>query len=125
MYQPGDYIRSGLLYLNNLARPSHKRLGQLMIYATTVCQSRCNHCSIWQKPHESLSLEEIKAIVGSRCVTGSTVVGLEGGEFVLHPQYAEIMEWLHENHPNYKHLSNGLAPARVIDAERRYLPARL
>lgn len=125
MYKIGDYIHNGLLYLNNMARPRHKKLSQLMIYATTICQSRCKHCSIWQKPHESLTLEEIKAIVGSKCVTPKTVVGLEGGEFVLHPQYREIMAWLHENHPYYTLLSNGLAPAKVIDAVRQYKPVRL
>ena len=125
MYKIGDYIHNGLLYLNNMARPRHKKLSQLMIYATTICQSRCKHCSIWQKPHESLSLDEIRSIVGSRCVTKKTVVGLEGGEFVLHPQYREIMQWLHDNHPCYTLLSNGLAPAKVIDAVREYKPIRL
>ena len=65
MYKIGDYIHNGLLFANNMLRPAHKKLSQLMIYATTICQSRCKHCSIWQKPHESLSLDEIKAIVGS------------------------------------------------------------
>ena len=125
MYKIGDYIHNGLLYLNNMARPRHKKLSQLMIYATTICQSRCRHCSIWQKPHESLSLDEIKAIVGSRCVTPKTVVGLEGGEFVLHPQYREIMAWLRDNHPYYTLLSNGIAVPKVVDAVRRYKPVRL
>ena len=125
MYKFSDYIHNGWLYLNNMARPRHKKLSQLMIYATTICQSRCRHCSIWQKPHESLSLDEIKSIVCSKCVTKKTVVGLEGGEFVLHPQYREIMAWLQENHPYYTLLTNGLAPAKVIDAVRHYRPVRL
>lgn len=125
MYKTGDYLHNGLLYLNNTLRPSHKKLGQLMIYATTVCQSRCSHCSIWKKPHESLSLDDIKAIVGSRCVTRRTVVGLEGGEFVLHPQAGQILEWLQANHPNYTLLTNGLATSKVIDAVRKYKPVRL
>ena len=125
MYKFSDYIHNGLLFLNNQLLPRHKKLSQLMIYATTICQSRCRHCSIWQKPHESLSLDEIKAIVNSKCVTKKTVVGLEGGEFVLHPQYREIMEWLRDNHPYYTLLSNGLAPTKVIDAVRQYKPVRL
>ena len=32
MYSMTDYANNGLLYLNNLARPRHKRLSQLMIY---------------------------------------------------------------------------------------------
>ena len=125
MYSISDYLFNGLLYLNNTLRPRHKRLSQLMLYANTMCQSRCKHCNIWQKPHEYLTFDEVKAIVGSRCVTRRTVVGLEGGEFLLHPQAKEIMAWLQHNHPKYTLLSNGLAPALVIDAVRQYHPVRL
>ena len=76
MYKLSDYLHNGLLFVNNMVRPRHKKLSQLMIYATTICQSRCRHCSIWEKPHESLSLEEVKALVNSKCVTSKTVVGL-------------------------------------------------
>ena len=61
----------------------------------------------------------------SRCVTQRTTVGLEGGEFILHPQADEIMAWFQKNHPNYTLLSNCLAPRRVINAVRRYLPRHL
>ena len=125
MYSIYDYAYNGLLYLNNIMRPRHKRLSQLMIYSTTACQSRCKHCNIWQKKVEHLSLEDIKRIMQSRCVTKRTTVGLEGGEFILHPQAEEIMAWFHEHHPNYTLLSNCLAPRRVIDAVRRYQPRHL
>ena len=52
MYTIYDYAYNGLLYLNNIMRPRHKRLSQLMIYSTTACQSRCKHCNIWQKKVE-------------------------------------------------------------------------
>ena len=32
MYRIQDYAFNGLLYVNNLLRPGHKRLSQLMIY---------------------------------------------------------------------------------------------
>jgi MoaA/NifB/PqqE/SkfB family radical SAM enzyme len=125
MYSIYDYAYNGLLYLNNIVRPSYKRLSQLMIYSTTACQSRCKHCNIWQKPVEHLSFDDIKQIMQSRCVNKRTTVGLEGGEFILHPQASEIMAWFHEHHPNYTLLSNCLAPHRVIDAVRRYQPKHL
>ena len=125
MYTIYDYAYNGLLYLNNIMRPRHKRLSQLMIYSTTACQSRCKHCNIWQKPVEHLSLEDIKRIMQSRCVTKQTTIGLEGGEFILHPQAEEIMAWFREYHPNYTLLSNCLAPRRVINAVRRYHPRHL
>jgi len=126
MYGLKDYAYNGLLYVNNIVRQRHKRLSQLMIYSTTACQSRCKHCNIWQKrPVEHLSLSDIQRIMQSRCVTKRTTVGLEGGEFILHPQAEEIMAWFHEHHANYTLLSNCLAPHRVIDAVRRYHPQHL
>ena len=125
MYSIYDYAYNGLLYLNNIMRPRHKRLSQLMIYSTTACQSRCKHCNIWQKPVEHLSLDDIRRIMQSKCITKRTTVGLEGGEFILHPQAAEIMAWFREHHPNYTLLSNCLAPHRIIDAVRRYQPRHL
>ena len=53
------------MYLNNMLRPRHKMLSTLMLYSTTKCQSRCKHCSIWQKPVEHLSFRDIKDIMGS------------------------------------------------------------
>ena len=125
MYTIYDYAYNGLLYLNNIMRPRHKRLSQLMIYTTTACQSRCKHCNIWQKKVEHLSLDDIRRIMQSKCITKRTTVGLEGGEFILHPQAAEIMAWFHEHHPNYTLLSNCLAPRRVIDVVRLYQPRHL
>ena len=125
MYKLSDYLHNGLLYLNNLARPSHKKLSQLMIYASTACQSKCRHCSIWRKPHEWLTLDEIKTLMASRCISPSTTVGLEGGEFVMHPQAFEIMEWFSQNHPNSTLLTNGLAVPKVVEAVRRYHPRHL
>lgn len=96
-----------------------------MIYSTTRCQSRCKHCSIWKKPVEHLSLNDIKRIMNSKCVTRHTVVGLEGGEFILHPEADEILEWFDTHHPNYTLLSNCLAPRKVIEALRRHRPKHL
>ena len=38
MYTLYDYAYNGYLYLNNIMRPRHKRLSQLMSYSTTACQ---------------------------------------------------------------------------------------
>ena len=125
MYSILDYAYNGCLYLNNVMRPRHKRLSQLMIYATTACQSQCKHCNIWQKKVEHLSIDDIQQVMESRCVTRHTTVGLEGGEFILHPQAVEIMSWFQEHHPKYTLLSNCLAPRRVIKAVRLHHPRHL
>lgn len=125
MYRLSDYIQNGVLLARNIMFPRKKKLAQLMIYATNRCQSRCRHCSIWQKPHDTLSKDEIVAMMSSRCITRHTTVGLEGGEFLLHPQADEILEWLQTNHPNYTLLSNSLQPQKLIDLTRRYRPRHL
>ena len=125
MYTIYDYAYNGYLYLNNIMRPHHKRLSQLMIYSTTACQSQCKHCNIWLKKVEHLSLDDIRRIMQSKCITKRTTVGLEGGEFILHPQAAEIMAWFRKHHPNYTLLSNCLAPRRIVDAVRLYQPRHL
>ncbi len=125
MYKVKDYLYNGLIYVNNIVRPRHKTLTSLMLYSTTRCQSRCKHCSIWKKDDESLSLDDIKRIMKSKCITSNTCVGLEGGEFVLHPQYKEILEWFANNHPNFTLLSNALAPHKVIECVRKFKPKHL
>lgn len=125
MYKISDYIRSGLVFVNNVLRKRHKELTSLMIYSTTACQSRCQHCAIWKKTVENLSLDDIKKLMSSKCVTKRTVVGLEGGEFMLHPEADAILGWFDENHPNYTLLSNCLAPDKVIDAVKRHRPTHL
>ncbi len=97
-----------------------------MIYATDSCDSGCKHCLIWAKrPIKYLSLEKIIEIMQSKAVTPSTTVGLEGGEFLLHPQALEIMEWFSIHHPNFDLLSNCLKPRNLIEAVKKYPPKRL
>lgn len=125
MYSIYDYVHNGLVFLNNVLRKRHKELTSLMLYSTTSCQSRCKHCSIWKKPVEHLNLDEIIKIMGSRCVTRRTVVGLEGGEFILHPEADNILSWFDTHHPNYTLLSNCLAASKVIAAVKKHRPKHL
>ena len=125
LYKASDYIYSGMALVNNELRKEHKKLTSLMLYATTKCQSRCQHCSIWQKSEEYLTLDDIVKIMGSKCITSHTKVGLEGGEFVLHPQADEILGWFDKYHPNYHLLSNCLSVNKVVDAIENHHPKQL
>ena len=69
MYSIYDYLHNGIVFVNNIVRKQHKELTSLMIYSTTNCQSRCRHCSIWKKPMENLSLDDIIKIMDSKCIT--------------------------------------------------------
>lgn len=126
MYGIKNYINRASLFANNNLRPGKKKLATLMFYATDLCDSACKHCLIWAKrPVKHLPLEKIKEIMQSDCVTKNTMVGLEGGEFLLHPEAMEIMQFLSENHPNFDLLSNCLKPEGTIEAVKKYPPKRL
>jgi MoaA/NifB/PqqE/SkfB family radical SAM enzyme len=126
MYGKLDYLRRGLRYVNNTVRPGHKTLSTLMFYGTDLCDSGCKHCLIWAKrPVKHLPIAKIVEVMQSKCVSKHTTVGLEGGEFLLHPQALEILEWFTKNHPNFDLLSNCLKPDSLIDAVKKYPPKRL
>jgi len=97
-----------------------------MIYGTDLCDSGCKHCLIWAKrPVNYLPFEKIKEIMNSRCVTKKTTVGLEGGEFLLHPDAMDILAWFNKNHPNFDLLTNALKPESIIEAVEKSPPQRL
>jgi MoaA/NifB/PqqE/SkfB family radical SAM enzyme len=126
MYSAKNYINRGLTFLNNRWFPKRKKLSTLMIYGTDLCDSACKHCLIWTKrPVNYLPFEKIKEIMHSRCVTKKTTVGLEGGEFLLHPDAMDIMAWFGKHHPNFDLLTNALRPEIIVEAVERNPPQRL
>src|SRR5688572_32109836 len=126
MYNLSSYIKRGKTFNNNQVFPGNKKLSTLMIYATDLCDSACKHCLIWAKrPIHYLSFDKIKEIMQSRCITKDTAVGLEGGEFMLHPDAEKIMDWFHHNHPTWDLLSNCLKPDPLIEAVKKFPPQRL
>ncbi len=127
MYTATDYLAKGVNFLKQQYLPSSKKkLSKLMFYATDICDSRCKHCLIWAKrPIVYMPTSKILEIMKSSCVTQNTNVGLEGGEFLLHPEAEEILEWFSLNHKNYDLLSNCLQPERLITLAGKYKPRRL
>lgn len=126
MYSVGNYISRGTLFLRNNFFPKRKKLSTLMIYATDRCNSQCKHCLVWaKKPKQNLPFEKIKEIVESKVVNSNTLIGLEGGEFLLHPQAEEIMSYLDKKHPKYDLLSNCVLPQKTIRAVENNKPMRL
>ena len=92
MYGVKDYVSRAKKFVNNKSNVGPRKLATLMIYATDLCDSRCKHCNIWAKrPVKYLSFEKIKEIMKSKAVSKDTAIGLEGGEFLLHPEALQIM----------------------------------
>ncbi|OFY84081.1 MAG: radical SAM protein [Bacteroidetes bacterium RIFCSPLOWO2_12_FULL_31_6] len=126
MYGIKDYVSRAKKFANNKSNIGPRKLSTLMIYATDLCDSQCKHCNIWAKrPVKYLSFEKIKEIMKSKAVSKDTAIGLEGGEFMLHPEAMEIMEWFTKNHPNFDLLSNCLKPDSLIEAVKKFPPKRL
>ena len=127
MFQTGEYLRRGSVFLNNQMFPGSKKLSTLMIYATDLCDSACKHCLIWAKrPVKYLPKEKIYELVtNNKCVTKNTRIGLEGGEFLLHPDALEIMEWFCTHHPKFDLFSNCLKPDSLLEAVKKFPPERL
>lgn len=126
MYNFADYVKRASLFVNNNFNSSNKKLSTFMIYATDLCDSGCKHCLIWAKnPVVHLPKDKILDLMNSKCVTKNTTVGLEGGEFLLHPEAFEIMKWFHKNHPKFDLLTNCLKPENAIEAVKKYPPKRL
>jgi MoaA/NifB/PqqE/SkfB family radical SAM enzyme len=126
MYSLKNYLKRGTRFVNNNLFSGRKKLSTLMLYSTDLCDSKCKHCLIWAKrPPTHLPLQKIMEIMQSKCIDKGTLIGLEGGEFLLHPEALDIMKWLNENHPYFDLLSNGLKPEKTIHAVLKYPPTRL
>jgi MoaA/NifB/PqqE/SkfB family radical SAM enzyme len=126
MFERSEYASRGYQFLHNRLFAARKRLSTLMIYTTDLCDSGCKHCLIWAKrPVTHLSLGMIKQVMQSDCIHRSTMVGLEGGEFLLHPEADQILDWFSQHHPNFDLFSNCLKPDRLIEAVEKYHPRRL
>jgi MoaA/NifB/PqqE/SkfB family radical SAM enzyme len=126
MFHFSDYASRGFNLVYNRLMPGSKRLSSLMLYATDRCDSGCKHCLIWAKrPTTVLPFDTIVRIMESKCVHPSTMVGLEGGEFLLHPEADKILDWFSRRHHNFDLFSNCLQPERLIGAVRAYPPHRL
>ena len=60
--------------------------------------------------------------MNSNCITSNTTIGLEGGEFMLHPDAMKILEWFSINHKNFDLLSNCLNRRSYMKLLKNFLP---
>ncbi len=81
---------------------------------TNECDLSCAHCYRSQLKLDRLDLAEVKKVCGSIPV-GSVSLGV--GENGLHPEYHEILAWLHEQQIRTAITSNGYSIEILSDEE--------
>lgn len=122
MYSFSDYLHRGTLLINNAVLPQNKKLSNVMFYVTDRCNLRCKHCYIWAKsPKQCLPLDIVGKVLSDKAVTSQTRIGVEGGEFLLHPEHEKILELLVRQHSAFDLLSNCMQPQKLIILTERYL----
>jgi MoaA/NifB/PqqE/SkfB family radical SAM enzyme len=84
---------------------------------TTKCNSRCITCNMWKRhTSDELSLEEIKNIFKSKCMKGTKVVYLTGGEPFLRDDLVEIVNFIFDELGcSVSFTTNGLLPQRICE----------
>jgi MoaA/NifB/PqqE/SkfB family radical SAM enzyme len=96
-----------------------RKVRSININVTDRCNSRCRTCYIWKKnPNTDLPVSVIEDLLNDRMVHKKMLFGLTGGEFLLHPNYREMLELFRGY--EYLFFSNGIMADRLIEAVKRY-----
>lgn len=101
-------------FLLSIAR---RRVKNIVIYATNRCNSRCRTCDIW---NQKLKIDIEPSLV-SRIIKGldkRVLIKLTGGEFLLHPEYREILRRFDGYHRTL--FSNGILADKLIETVREF-----
>ncbi|MFH1972214.1 MAG: radical SAM protein [archaeon] len=95
----------------------NRKIRNVAVYSTNRCNSRCKTCNIWDiQPKEDISLEIIDKIL--KDLDKKVYFNLSGGEFLMHPQYKEILKKF-EGY-NYVLFSNCVLKKRLIETVREF-----
>lgn len=96
-----------------------RKLFNVMFYTTNRCNSRCQTCHIWQQQSKiDLPAEKIREVLDSRSISTLTLVMVEGGEFILHPQCEEILRLLQGR--KFGMMSNAVSTDRLVNTVRKF-----
>ena len=106
-----------LKFIYGIAR---RKLRNIVVYTTNRCNSRCRTCFIWKKqPKTDILTKTISKILKDETSKGTTLK-ITGGEFLLHPEYKEILTLINESGLKYQLFSNGILVERLIQTVRKF-----
>ena len=107
--------------------PEAPVLNQLYVYLTKGCNQRCRHC--WLAPehdprgdaHPVLPVDLLADVLRQARALGLTTVKLTGGEPLLHPRIADILDLIRENDLRLNVETNGqLCSEALVDRIARF-----
>jgi len=114
-----DFLRDNYIFWRSFKEVMNEKPKLITIYATNRCNSACNNCFIWkQQPKIDLDIEVLKKLLTDKLITRDTSFVLQGGEFILHPNYKEILQLFKNKKVTL--LSNGILAEQIIDVCKQY-----
>ncbi|MDD5513468.1 MAG: radical SAM protein, partial [Candidatus Omnitrophica bacterium] len=92
-----------------------------ILFLTNRCNSHCRACGIWrEEPKIDMPLEMVEGLLKSRLIKpGYSCFTLQGGEAILHPQFARIVQLIEKYGFDYILLSNGVDHRKLADFVER------
>ena len=95
------------------------RRGNLLLFITNRCNSRCLICDHWKQKPKDLSIKIIHDLIHSKTISNKSWL-IEGGEVFCHPGIDIILLMLKTHRVNYTLFSNGIMTDRLIRAVKKY-----
>jgi MoaA/NifB/PqqE/SkfB family radical SAM enzyme len=106
----GEYLRGYLLKegymsapLTELSPPITASLG-----VNYGCNSRCSYCSIWHFPLAHTHIDDLAMAVDELVDCGVMLISLTGGEPLMHPHIADVVNRIHAHGVRSSLITNGL-----------------
>ena len=101
---------------------SYKRPLVLQMPVTSRCNSRCKTCNIWKnKKCVDIDSHDLRQVLQSPLYSKVRAVGLNGGEFTLHPNFIQVIESV-LTLPSLSSvylITNGLFPKKLFELLRK------
>ncbi|MFH1510793.1 MAG: radical SAM protein [Candidatus Woesearchaeota archaeon] len=80
----------------------------IMWRITNKCNSRCEYCRIWKREQNELSTEQVFSLIDQMYHAGTLRIGFVGGEALLRPDFAEIVQYAKSKSIYLTLVSNGI-----------------